>query len=59
LKAGFRLRSRLPASLRQAMRRHLEGVADMVFAATEAEAVERARAQVAAARNRYRVGSGG
>lgn len=53
------LTTRDPERARQAMRRHLEGVADMVFAATEAEAVERARAQVAAARNRYRVGSGG
>lgn len=51
------LRKRDPAGARAAMRTHLNGVADMVFAATEAEAVERARAEAAEKRRRFRVGS--
>lgn len=51
------LRLRDPARARAAMRTHLNGVADMVFHATEAEAVERARAEVAEQfRNFRRVG---
>ncbi len=51
------LRRRDPAAARTAMRAHLHGVADMVFAATEAEAVERARAEAADKRRRFRVDS--
>lgn len=49
------LRSRDPNAARAAMRTHLRGVADMVFKATEAEAVERARAEAAEAFRRYRL----
>lgn len=41
---------------RAAMRTHLQGVADMVFKATEAEAVEQARAEAEKKRNRFRIG---
>ncbi len=51
------LRRRDPAAARTAMRAHLHGVADMVFAATEAEAVERARDEAADKRRRFRVDS--
>ncbi|GAA0483649.1 FadR/GntR family transcriptional regulator [Parasphingorhabdus litoris] len=40
---------------RAAMRTHLHGVADMLFAATEAEAVEKARVEAAENRKKYRV----
>lgn len=41
---------------RNAMRAHLRGVADMVFEATEAEALERVRAEIAGERRRFQVG---
>lgn len=47
------LRARDPNAARNAMRTHLRGVADMVFAATEAEALERARAEIAEQRQRF------
>ena len=50
------LRSRDPSAARHAMREHLRGVADMVFAATEAEALERARAEIAGERRRFSLG---
>lgn len=49
------LKSGDPNAARAAMRTHLHGVADMLFAATEAEAVEKARAEVAEERKKYRV----
>ena len=50
------LRSRDPRAARHAMRTHLRGVADMVFAATEAEAMERIRAEIAGERRRFQLG---
>ncbi|APE26897.1 FadR/GntR family transcriptional regulator [Aurantiacibacter gangjinensis] len=50
------LKNRDPNAARAAMRTHLRGVADMVFQATEAEAVERARAEVASQRRRFQLG---
>lgn len=50
------LRARDPEAARKAMQDHLRGVADMIFAATEAEALERARAEVAETRQRYALG---
>lgn len=51
------LRDRDPPAARAAMRRHLTEVAEMILQATEAEAIERARAEVARTRQRYRVGT--
>jgi DNA-binding FadR family transcriptional regulator len=51
------LRTRDPKAARQAMRSHLHGVADMVLAATEAEVFERARAEIAETRRKFRVGN--
>ena len=45
-----------PKAARNAMRAHLRGVADMVFEATEAEALERVRAEIAGERRRFQVG---
>lgn len=50
------LRSRDPRAARHAMRAHLRGVADMVFEATEAEAMERIRAEIAGERRRFQLG---
>lgn len=50
------LRQRDPQAARQAMRTHLRGVADMVFQATEAEAIERVRAEMAGERRRFQLG---
>lgn len=50
------LRRRDPDAARTAMRDHLRGVAEMIFKATEAEALERARAEVAETRQRYAFG---
>lgn len=50
------LRRRDPDAARQAMRDHLRGVAEMIFSATEAEALERARAEMAETRQRYVLG---
>lgn len=47
------LRSRQPEAARRAMRQHLARVLDSILAATEVQEVERARAKVAAARERY------
>lgn len=47
------LRSRSPDAARNAMRAHLRGVADMVFTATEAEALERTRAELDRQRARF------
>lgn len=46
------LRARNPDAARRAMRTHLRGVADMVLEATEAEAMERTRAELNAQRAR-------
>jgi len=51
------LRNRDPNAARSAMRTHLQGVADMVFKATEAEALERARTEVAETRNKFQIGN--
>jgi len=50
------LRTRSPEEARRAMRDHLRGVAEMIFKATEAEALERARAELAETRQRYALG---
>lgn len=50
------LRTRSPDRARKAMRDHLRGVAEMIFKATEAEALERARAELAETRERYAFG---
>ena len=50
------LKSRDAVAARAAMRAHLRGVADMVFKATEAEALERVRAQIAGERRRFQMG---
>lgn len=47
------LRARNPDKARAAMRAHLRGVSDRVFEATEAEAVERVRAEIAQQRSRH------
>ena len=47
------LRTRLPETARRAMRQHLARVLESLLAATEVEEGERARARVAAARQRY------
>jgi DNA-binding FadR family transcriptional regulator len=47
------LRTRQPETARRAMRQHLARVLESLLAATEVEEVERARARVAAARQRY------
>ncbi len=47
------LRTRQPETARRAMRQHLARVLESLLAATEVEEVERARAKVAAARQRY------
>jgi GntR family transcriptional repressor for pyruvate dehydrogenase complex len=47
------LRSRDPQAARQAMREHLQRVIDGLLAATELDAVERARTEVAAKRSEY------
>jgi len=47
------LRTRDPQRARRAMREHLEHVIEGLLAATESEAVERARTEVAAKRNEY------
>lgn len=47
------LRTRQPEVARRAMRHHLGRVLESLLAATEVEEVERARAKVAAARQRY------
>lgn len=52
------LRRRDPQGARQAMRAHLEGVIEAVFEATESEAVERARAEIAEKRKRYAMAGG-
>ena len=49
------LRARNPKAAREAMRVHLRGVADMVFKATEAEAIEKIREQLAGERRRFPV----
>lgn len=49
------LRARDPQAARNAMRAHLRGVADVVFAATEAEAMERARAEISRQRQRFTI----
>jgi len=51
------LRSRDPVAARAAMRTHLTGVIEAVLEATEVEAVERARAEVAEKRRRLAIGS--
>jgi DNA-binding FadR family transcriptional regulator len=51
------LRKRDPALARAAMRQHLHSVMDGVLAATEVEEVEKARAAVAAQRQRFVVGN--
>lgn len=51
------LRQRDPAKARAAMRQHLHSVMNGVLAATEVEAVEKARASVAAQRQRFAVAS--
>lgn len=53
------LRTRQPEQARQAMRDHLNGVAEMIFQATEAEALERARAELAETRQRFALGDNG
>jgi DNA-binding FadR family transcriptional regulator len=50
------LRKRDSQAARAAMRSHLRGVADMVFQATEAEALERVRAEIAGERRRFQLG---
>lgn len=50
------LKSRNPKIARDAMRAHLRGVADMVFRATEAEALERVRTEIAGQRRRFQPG---
>ena len=50
------LRSRKPDAARNAMRVHLRGVVDMVFKATEAEAMERTRAELEEQRKRFGFG---
>ncbi len=50
------LRLRDPDAARRAMRDHLRGVAEMIFKATEAEALERVRAEAAETRQRYAFG---
>jgi DNA-binding FadR family transcriptional regulator len=52
------LRSRDPKAARDAMRAHLREVANMVFEATEAEVLERARAALAPERRRFQVSDG-
>jgi GntR family transcriptional repressor for pyruvate dehydrogenase complex len=47
------LRTRDPQQARKAMREHLEHVIEGLLAATELEAVERARTEVAAKRTEY------
>ena len=47
------LRSRDPQAARLAMREHLQRVIEGLLAATELEAVERARTEVAAKRSEY------
>ncbi len=53
------LRLRDPDRARAAMRDHLRGVAEMIFQATEAEALERARAELAETRQRFAFGNTG
>jgi len=53
------LRLRDPDKARGAMRDHLRGVAEMIFQATEAEALERARAELAETRQRFAFGNTG
>jgi len=53
------LRSRDPGKAREAMQEHLRGVAEMIFDATEAEALERARAELAQTRERFAFGNTG
>lgn len=50
------LKSRDAVAARFAMRAHLRRVADMVFKATEAEALERVRAEIAGERRRFQLG---
>jgi DNA-binding FadR family transcriptional regulator len=50
------LRRRDPDAARQAMRAHLRGVAEMILKATEAEVLERTRAELAETRQRYAFG---
>jgi len=50
------LKSHDAVAARSAMRAHLRGVADMVFKATEAEALERVRAEIAGERRRFQLG---
>lgn len=50
------LRQRDPGAARRAMRDHLQGVADMLLEATEAEAMERTRAELEETRRRYAFG---
>lgn len=49
------LRNRDPNAARVAMRTHLQGVAEMVFKATEAEALERVRAEVTETRDKFKI----
>ncbi|WOI53471.1 FadR/GntR family transcriptional regulator [Parvularcula sp. LCG005] len=51
------IRKRDPDAARAAMRSHLSGVADMIFSVSEADAVARARAEISAERQKYRVRS--
>ena len=55
------LKARDPHAARNAMRLHLRGVVDDLLAATELEAMERARSEIAARRNsvapRLKIGS--
>jgi len=51
------LKNRNPEAARNAMRAHLRGVANMVFEITESEAIESAKAKVAAELKRYSGGS--
>ncbi|MCF8882716.1 FadR family transcriptional regulator [Erythrobacter sp. SN021] len=50
------LKLRDAGAARAAMRTHLRGVADMVFEATEAEALERVRTEIAGERRRFQLG---
>jgi len=50
-------RSRAPETARAAMRDHLRGVAEMIFQATEAEVLERTRAELAETRQRFAFGN--
>lgn len=50
------LRCRDPDRARKVMREHLQGVAEMVLKATEAEVYERTKAEAAETRQRYMIG---